>query len=66
MDSSGADRRSRGSDDDNNQVLVVAITPCLDAVAHGGNPQDRAASLNFWGVSPPSKGQSDRITSGSV
>ncbi|EGJ30998.1 hypothetical protein LYNGBM3L_44320 [Moorena producens 3L] len=20
-------------------------TPCLDAVAHGGNPQDRAASL---------------------
>ncbi|NEQ86186.1 MAG: hypothetical protein F6K26_40755 [Moorea sp. SIO2I5] len=24
----------------------MAITqPCLDAVAHGGNPQDRAASL---------------------
>ncbi|WP_293113664.1 hypothetical protein [Moorena sp. SIO4G3] len=22
-----------------------AIFPCLDAVAHGGNPQDRAASL---------------------
>ncbi|WP_293113584.1 hypothetical protein [Moorena sp. SIO4G3] len=22
-----------------------ALFPCLDAVAHGGNPQDRAASL---------------------
>ena len=21
--------------------------PCLDAVAHGGNPQDRAASLGY-------------------
>ncbi|NEQ83594.1 MAG: hypothetical protein F6K26_26390 [Moorea sp. SIO2I5] len=33
--------------------MAVAITLCLDAVAHGGNPQDRAASLNFWGVFPP-------------
>ncbi|NEO82438.1 hypothetical protein [Moorena sp. SIO4G3] len=33
--------------------MAVAITPCLDAVAHGGNPQDRAASLNFWGGFPP-------------
>ena len=28
-------------------ILIVARAqkPCLDAVAHGGNPQDRAASL---------------------
>ncbi|NEP49355.1 MAG: hypothetical protein F6K65_11220 [Moorea sp. SIO3C2] len=27
-------------------VLFIAWRePCLDAVAHGGNPQDRAASL---------------------
>ncbi|WP_293123528.1 hypothetical protein [Moorena sp. SIO4G3] len=31
----------------------MALTACLDAVAHGGNPQDRAASLNFWGGFPP-------------
>ncbi|NEO77244.1 hypothetical protein [Moorena sp. SIO4G3] len=24
---------------------VMVRFPCLDAVAHGGNPQDRAASL---------------------
>ncbi|WP_293068311.1 MULTISPECIES: hypothetical protein [unclassified Moorena] len=24
--------------------------PCLDAVAHGGNPQDRAASLSGIGL----------------
>ncbi|EGJ29071.1 hypothetical protein LYNGBM3L_67780 [Moorena producens 3L] len=34
MDSSGADRRSRGSDDYNNQVLVVAVTPEI----YGGFP----------------------------
>ncbi|NEP27558.1 hypothetical protein [Moorena sp. SIO3I6] len=56
MDSSGADGGPRRSNDYTKQVLAVAITPCLDAVAHGGNPQDRAASLNFWGVSPPLKG----------
>ncbi|AOX03281.1 hypothetical protein BJP34_31010 [Moorena producens PAL-8-15-08-1] len=27
------------------QVLESSTNPCLDAVAHGGNPQDRAASL---------------------
>ncbi len=53
MDPSGANRYSRGGDDYHNQVLAVAITPCLDAVAHGGNPQDRAASLTFWGGFPP-------------
>uniref|UniRef100_A0A1D9G045 Uncharacterized protein n=1 Tax=Moorena producens (strain JHB) TaxID=1454205 RepID=A0A1D9G045_MOOP1 len=37
-------------------MLIIALRePCLDAVAHGGNPQDRAASLQnvlnrvfFW------------------
>ncbi len=27
------------------EVTVRIVEPCLDAVAHGGNPQDRAASL---------------------
>ncbi|WP_364420349.1 hypothetical protein [Moorena sp. SIO3H5] len=27
------------------EELKIRIYPCLDAVAHGGNPQDRAASL---------------------
>ncbi|NEO49683.1 MAG: hypothetical protein F6K55_38510 [Moorea sp. SIO4A3] len=53
MEPSGANWCSRRSDYDNDEVLAVAITLCLDAVAHGGNPQDRAASLNFWGVFPP-------------
>ncbi|OLT59101.1 hypothetical protein BJP37_08690 [Moorena bouillonii PNG] len=37
-------------------LFIARREPCLDAVAHGGNPQDRAASLQnvlngvfFWG-----------------
>ncbi|OLT60311.1 hypothetical protein BJP37_16035 [Moorena bouillonii PNG] len=36
-------------------LFIARREPCLDAVAHGGNPQDRAASLQnvlngvfFW------------------
>ena len=29
-----------------NKILSTVFRLCLDAVAHGGNPQDRAASLS--------------------
>ncbi len=29
-----------------NKTLLTVCRLCLDAVAHGGNPQDRAASLS--------------------
>ncbi|NEO71861.1 hypothetical protein [Moorena sp. SIO3H5] len=80
MGSSSTHWNSRGIYYDDLQVLDLALTPCLDAVAHGGNqrqllmggtpktalpPQDRAASLNFWGGFPPlAKGKSDPIRIG--
>ncbi|NET65118.1 MAG: HEAT repeat domain-containing protein [Moorea sp. SIO1G6] len=31
--------------DELDELGIPTVVPCLDAVAHGGNPQDRAASL---------------------